>query len=561
MSSLPKRIAVISDSNADVLVNYLQNLPSAPKLEVKSSPFGQAMQILMDSEHVFWKEKYDYAIVLTQPACITETLNKVELKHEFNQQILKREVGAFAQSLIKLRERVTAVFVPNWVIPSWKYNPTVGDFKKGGPQYIISMMNFFLVEEIDPVEGCYILSTNRLVENSTGSAFNPKLWFVAKQIFSNSTFKNMAIELKSAILGIEGQSRKIIILDLDDTLWGGTVGDDGASNLRLGGHDPVGEAFVEFQRGLKRLKETGVLLAISSKNEESIALEVIQTHPEMILKLNDFASWQINWDDKARNVEKILKDLNLGAQSAVFIDNSPIERERVQKEFPEILVPQWPKDETHYPQALSELKCFDKPVLTAEDLSRTAMMIQEKERNLLKSNVGSGEDWLGTLGIKCAVEELNTSNLNRVVQLFNKTNQMNLTTRRLSAEELMAWASQKDNKVFAIRVADKFGDYGLTGIVGVSKIGTDTLIQDYILSCRVMGRKVEEAMLNIVYEVSKEYGSRKIIAKYQRTDKNAPCYRFFQGSGFFENPNDATFSWDIAAQYPSPKQIELNWEN
>ena len=264
-------------------------------------------------------------------------------------------------------------------------------------------------------------------------------------------------------------------MDLDDTLWGGIVGDDGWQNLSLGGHDAIGEAFVDFQKELKALSRRGVLLAIVSKNDEAIALEAIDKHPEMLLRREDFVAWRINWT-KA-NLEELVRGVNLGLDSAVFIDDNLSERARVRETLSEVLVPDWPEDKTQYVTALRALNCFNAVSVTEEDRSRTSSYVAERERQGSLNAVGSLDEWLQTLGLVVEVEELSSLNLPRAVQLLNKTNQMNLQTRRMPEGEIAAWSQESGCKVWTFRVKDRFSDYGLTGLASLKIVGIMLLLR------------------------------------------------------------------------------------
>ncbi len=315
------------------------------------------------------------------------------------------------------------------------------------------------------------------------------------------------------------------------SLWGGTVGETGWQGISLGGHDPAGEALVDFQRDLKALSRRGILLAIVSKNEESIAIEAIAKHPEMVLKMDDFAAWRINWRDKAENIVDLMAELNLGLDSAVFVDDSPVERARVREALPELFVPEWPLDKRLYPEALFSLDCFDRPSVTEEDRQRAQMCAVDRVRKESKIQLGNLEEWLATLKTTVRVEELNQANLPRAAQLLNKTNQMNLSTRRMSEADFHAWARAKDRRAWTFRVSDKFGDSGLTGILSVEIDDSRARIIDFLLSCRVIGRKIEEAMLYVAINWARSAGVQEVHANYSQTPKNKPCYDFFQRSG------------------------------
>jgi FkbH-like protein len=344
---------------------------------------------------------------------------------------------------------------------------------------------------------------------------------------------------------------------LDDTLWGGIVGDVGWENLVLGGHHHLGEAYADFQQALKSMKNRGILLAIVSKNEEQVALEAIRKHPEMVLKLEDFAGWRINWQDKAQNVLDLITELNLGPQSALFIDDNPVERARVKESLPEVLVPDWPQDPLLYPAALLSLRCFEMPSVSREDLVRTSMYLSENKRRALKQTVSSLEEWLTRLAIRVQVEELHPANLQRATQLLNKTNQMNLSTRRLSEAELMAWSEQKHCRLWTLRVSDKFGDAGLAGIVSLEIQDHNAQIVDFILSCRVMGRKIEEAMLATAIHYAQARGVEDVSARYIPTSKNKPCLDFFKSLAPQFQQQGESFIQDGKKPFPVPDHIEL----
>jgi FkbH-like protein len=552
------RAILISDFNLDNFSGYLKNDSQSPKINPSIAPFGQVSQVLMDEKKECWKQLNDLAIVWTQPEGVINSFRKAL---DFNSVTIKQtleDVDVYSEALTRLTGRVKILLVPTWTLPTGIAGYGMLERKPGlGLADLLARMNLRLAENLKDISDAYVIDAEHWIRSAGQQAFNPKLWYMGKIPFGNQVFKEAASDIKSALTGILGNAKKLILVDLDDTLWGGTVGDEGWKTLKLGGHDPVGEAFSDFQRALKSFLRRGILLGIISKNEEKVALETIDKNPEMILKREDFVGWRINWSDKASNILELTKELNLGLQSVVFIDDNPVERARVREALPEVLVPDWPKDKMLYKHFLLSLNCFNTPVISLEDNERTKLYKTEFQRTELKSTLGSLDDWLKTLGTKVVVEEISEVNRQRASQLFNKTNQMNLSTRRLTEAELMNWVKDKNRCIWTFSVTDKFGDSGLTGLVGVEWKESNIQITDFLLSCRVMGRKVEETMLNVAYEYGRVKKLKTLTASYLKTNKNQPCYTFWKQSGFEHDEKTDTFIWNIEDPYPQPDCITI----
>jgi FkbH-like protein len=250
-----------------------------------------------------------------------------------------------------------------------------------------------------------------------------------------------------------------------------------------------------------------------------------------------------------------VSDLNLGLQSVVFIDDSAIERARVRETLPEVLVPEWPEETMLYASTLLNLVCFDTPGISDEDRQRTRTYVSERERKDLRRRVASLDEWMESLRVKVVIEELNEANTKRTAQLLNKTNQMNLATRRMSESELRDWAGRQDHKVWVFRVSDRFGDLGLTGVASLEVRNRTGVIVDFILSCRAMGRRVEETMLHSIVAYGRTTGLCEIRAEYLPTPKNGPCLKFFSSSGL--ERNDHIFTWDLSRTFPAPQRVEI----
>jgi len=334
-----------------------------------------------------------------------------------------QQVDEYCALLINMSERVKYALVPAWVLPSYRGVFGVLDMQTEiGLTNTLMRMNLRLAENLEKASNIYVLNTHNWIAQAGAQAFSPKLWYLGKIPFGNEVFKAAARDIKAALRGMLGYARKLIIVDLDDTLWGGIVGDAGWENLVLGGHHHLGEAYADFQHALKSMQNRGILLAIVSKNEEQVALEAIRKHPEMVLTLEDFAGWRINWQDKVQNIIDLMTELNLGPQSAVFIDDNPVERARVKESLPEVLVPDWPEDPLFYPATLLSLRCFEMPSLSREDLARTTMYLSENKRRELKKTVSSLEEWLKRLSIRVQVEELHPANLQSPPDVCPKQN-------------------------------------------------------------------------------------------------------------------------------------------
>ncbi|MEK9627499.1 MAG: HAD-IIIC family phosphatase [Nitrospinota bacterium] len=553
------RAILISDFNLDNFAGYLKNDSHSPKIDSSIAPFGQVKQVLMNENMECWETLHDLAIVWTQPEGVIDSFRKAL---DFNQVPIEQtleEVDDYCEALSKLLVRVNTLLIPTWTLSAGFTGYGLLERKPGiGLTDLLARMNLRLAENLKDFSNVFVLNAGRWIQSAGKEAFNPKLWYMGKIPFGNQVFKEAVSDIKSTLTSILGGAKKLILVDLDDTLWGGTVGEDGWKSLKLGGHDPIGEAFSDFQKSLKSLTRRGILLGIISKNEETVALDAIEKNPEMILKREDFVGWRINWTDKAQNILDLTNELNLGVQSTVFIDDNPMERARVKEALPDVLVPDWPKDKMFYKDCLMSLNCFNTPVISLEDGQRTKMYGIESKRKKLKEKLGSLEKWLKTLETKVVIEEINPANLQRSSQLFNKTNQMNLSTRRLTEEELMDWGKEKNRRIWTFRVSDKFGDSGLTGLLSVECNGTQMLIIDFVLSCRVMGRKIEELMLHTAYEYGRSLNLKTLSANYLKTKKNNPCLTFLKQSGLEHNEKTDTFKWNLETPYPQPECITVS---
>ncbi|MGC1434900.1 MAG: HAD-IIIC family phosphatase [Terriglobales bacterium] len=555
MNSDVFNLRVVSDFNIETLGRYLDNEACWPRVKTANAPFGQMFPSLLEAAN--GDSDQDFCFIWTTLEGAVPSSRKMLDFDLVDRDALFAEVSYFAECVKKSHTRFKATFVASWTLPSFYRGLGILDLQNTtGLRRLTLEMNLALVKALEGSAGIYVLDSSRWLEVAA-NPWSPKLWYLSKTPYRSEVFGRTAQELKVAIGTVLGSTRKLIVVDLDDTLWGGIVGEVGCENIVLGGHDHKGEAFVDFQRALKSLRNRGILLAIASKNQEEIALQAFQKRPEMVLHLEDFAAWRINWHDKAANIAALASELNLGLQSIVFIDDNPVERARVREALPEVLVPEWPEDKTSYASTLLQMNCFDLPQITDEDRARTEMYVSAREREKGKAEYQSVEDWLHSLETTVTVEELNESNLPRVVQLLNKTNQMNLSTRRMTGPELSTWLKQERRKLWAFRVRDKFSDSGLTGILSL-QVGADSCrIMDFLLSCRVMGRDIEQVMLAVAVQCCRGLGCAELTAKYLETAKNKPCLDFWMKSGFAYSEAENSFSWAAAQPYPVPSHIEL----
>jgi HAD superfamily phosphatase (TIGR01681 family) len=336
----------VSDFNIDNFTGYLNNDDRDPVVRVTAAPYGQVYQTLVEANGRDWRQDLDFVVAWTQPQGVIPSFNRVLSYLPVDQEELFHQVDDYASLLLKASQKVRALFVPTWVWPSYDRGLGMLNMREGsGRSWFLMALNLRLAEQLKEATNIYLLDAQRWVTQVGRQAHNPKYWYMAKVAFGNPVFKEAVRDVKAALLGLAGKARKVIVVDLDNTLWGGIVGEDGLKNIRLGGHDPSGEAYSAFQQALKALMNRGVILGIVSKNEEAIALQAIEQHPEMSLRLEDFAAWKINWRDKALNVRQLVAELNLGLDAAVFIDDNPAERARVREALPDVLVPEWPESE------------------------------------------------------------------------------------------------------------------------------------------------------------------------------------------------------------------------
>ncbi len=347
--------------------------------------------------------------------------------------------------------------------------------------------------------------------------------------------------------------KKGLVLDLDNTLWGGIVGEDGKENLRLS-LAPPGNSYLAFQQAILDLYHRGVLLAINSRNNPEDALDVIRTHPNMILKEQHFAAMRINWKDKAENLRDIAKELNIGLDSLVFLDDDPTNRELVRALVPEVETPDLPSDPSLYARFLHSLKYFPKEAITDEDKMRGNLYVTERLRREEEKHYESKEEFLKNLHLELLVHVDDATHLARLAQLTEKTNQFNTDKHPLTEAEIKHYIESPKHKVFYARLQDKFGDHGIIFFALVETNEAAWNISSMLMSCRVFDRGVEDAMLGVILEQAKKAGATEVSVTFAETPKNAPAKQFVDVH--FKN-----YKAKVPPKAHIPEWITIQYEN
>jgi FkbH-like protein len=369
-------------------------------------------------------------------------------------------------------------------------------------------------------------------------------WYSFHMAVSPAATVSLAQNVAAILKSVYGKSKKCLILDLDNTLWGGVVGDDGVQNLVLGRDHPVGEAFLDFQRYVKGLRNRGVILAVCSKNDVENAKEGF-SHPDCILKLDDFSAFKANWDPKPANIRAIAAELNIGLDSIVFVDDNPAERALVADQLPEVETPDVGSEVTRYAEILEANRYFEVHKVVQDDINRSGYYSSNAERSVAQSAFSDYGSFLASLAMSAEIEPFSPVYLERITQLINKTNQFNLTTRRYTSAEVEAIAQDPAYVTLYGRLVDKFGDNGLVSVIIGHKAGNMLELDLWLMSCRVLNREMELAMFDALVEQCQAQGIQKIVGVYIPSKKNGMVANHYSNLGFtaVEESSEAGRTW------------------
>jgi len=382
------------------------------------------------------------------------------------------------------------------------------------------------------------------------TARDERAWFESKQPCSPALMVELAREVTHLILALKRAPKKVLVLDLDNTLWGGVVADDGLEGIELGDTSPRGEAFKAFQKYIASLKERGVLLAVCSKNDHARASEPFEKHPDMVLKMEDIVCFKANWEPKSENIRSMAPELNLGLDSFVFVDDNPAEIEIVRQFVPEVTTILLGPDPSSYVAQLADCRLFEPRSITSEDAERTSQYRSDAQRKALEASVTDMASYLESLQMEGVLSEFSPVDVPRLSQLINKSNQFNLTTYRRSEAEVTAIMKDPDYVGYSMRLKDRFGDHGLISIVIGKKCGDVMQIDTWLMSCRVLKRQVEEEVLNELARLAKARHCRWLQGTYLPTPKNEMVRDFYGRMGF-----------TLTAESATKREFELSLEN
>ena len=424
--------------------------------------------------------------------------------------------------------------------------------------YQLRKINCELMDLAKKLKNLYVIDLN-LLQSTYGRDFiTSNRIYINTDLFPSIDFLPVfAKTTLDVILAIHGKFKKCLILDLDNTVWGGIIGDDGIENIQIGDLG-IGKAFSELQLWVKQLKQRGVIIAVCSKNDEKTAKEPFEKHPDMVLRLSDIAVFFANWNNKVDNIRNIQSILNIGFDSMVFLDDNPFERNMVRTHIKEITVPELPEDPAEYLDFIRRQNLFETASFTNEDDQRTLQYQQEAERVNAQHHFTDEREFLKSLNMVSRVEPFNTFNTPRVAQLTQRSNQFNLRTIRYTEEDIQRIAKDPDYLNLAFSLEDKYGDYGLISLIIMRKQSVSSLIIDtWIMSCRVLKRNMEEFVLNNIVSNASERGFSSIAGEYIPTQKNNMVKDHYKNLGFRSEGN----LWIMDLENYQPKQCYIKINN
>lgn len=465
----------------------------------------------------------------------------------------------------KAAHALGAVVLQQTILP--RFLPVLGnneDRLRQSPAAIVRRINA-LLRDTAPADNVYLLALDEWVAQTDGLSawFDPGLWHLSKHEVAHTAAPFYGDQVGRMLGAIRGRSSKCLVLDLDNTLWGGVIGDDGLEGIVLGQGTAAGEAHLALQRYAKRLSERGVLLAVCSKNDEENAVAPFQRHPEMVLKQADIACFVANWQDKAENLKHIARTLNIGLDALVFVDDNPVERALIRRELPEVAVPELPEDAALYVQTIALAGYFEGLDITVEDRERAELYRQNASRESLRASATDMAGFLDSLAMELTWQPFDQAGFKRIVQLINKTNQFNLTARRYTetqVAEVMRGEEEGRFVTLQLRLADIYGDNGIIGLV-IAHLAprSDLEIDVWLMSCRVLGREVEQATLNLLAARARELGCKRVYGTYLPTEKNSMVKDLYGKLGFALDASrpDGSTRWSLALADFAPRNLHL----
>lgn len=532
------KVAILGNFTLDLIAKQLEKAAkqSGIELDLYIAGFGQYAQDILRENSILYRFNPEIILLsLDLETFAGDIFYKVmDLPIREIKPLIMERFNELTQYLDIMASRITQslILVDNyWLAP----RTTLGTLEYNSPyseKEIMSIFNLQLSDFAKKHRNIKIVDVHSLILlYGFQQLYDLRLYYTAKMHWSAFGLEKLANLYLRYIKAYLGLRKKCILLDLDNTLWGGIIGDDGVENIILS-NDGEGKAYYDFQHELLQLYKRGILLAICSKNSEDIAMNAIKNHPYMHLRPEQFAAIRINWENKAKNIVEIAKELNISPDSMVFLDDSPFERMLIKSQLPDVEVPEMPEDSSDYPEFLRSLEYFDFLYLTDDDLKRNQMYSKDIERKKLQDTSIDIESFYYSLDMIAYIEETDDYSQPRVAQLTQKTSQFNLTTRRYPETDIKTFRKDKQYRVFQLKLEDKFGDSGIVG-VSIIKIKKDTAyIDTFLLSCRVLGRTVETSFFFFIIEKMRKLGVRRIIGEYMHTKKNMPCRYFYRDHGF-----------------------------
>jgi FkbH-like protein len=552
----PFRLGIVSSHTMDYLAAALPGtgLRHGLVIDVKVAAFGQAAQELMDSASEFAKSGLDAVFIAFDYRALG--LDRIRLNPQEAEEIVSAALNHLSVLAEGVRNTIKATCILQTVVPP--SDPVFGGLDAripGSPRSMVERFNARLLQEVAQ-ENDLVADVAFLASQVGFNAWNvARDWHKAKlpaPLDATPLYADFLCRLTGAA---RGKARKCVVLDLDNTLWGGVIGDDGVDGIVLGQNSSVGEAHVALQRFLLDLRSRGIILAVCSKNEDETARIPFRQHPEMVLKEDHIAVFTANWSDKANNIREIAATLNIGTDAIVFLDDNPVERAQVRQVLPEVAVPELTQDPADYISLLANAGYFEAISLSKEDLDRADFYQANAERVSLQK-VGSLSDYLISLNMVATISAFDSVGRNRIAQLVNKSNQFNLTTRRYSEGDIAAIESDPSKYALQIRLADRFGDNGMISVVIFDKGDEEWSCDTWLMSCRVLGRRVEELVLLTVVQAAAEAGATRIKGTYIPSNKNVLVKDHFAKLGFSKTAElpDGTTEWTLAlAKYVKPE--------